>query len=440
MESVLVVYAPFIMFLILLVLLGLSTPVAFALLATALSFGWFYLGPTGVNIAFNGFWSTMNNWALVALPMFIFMSALLERCRLAEDAFLAVYRLLAPVRGSLAVVAVVLGVLIGAMSGVAAAGVVTLAVLLYPLMKKYRYDESLAIGSIVCAGSLPILIPPSIALIIYGAITGVPVGKLFAGGLVLGGVVSILFSIYILAYCFVYKDAGPRLPPEEAGTVKERLLNLKYAIGPLAIIFGTLGSIFTGMATPTEASAVGALATLIYAIFRRRLDYAALKDSLISTIKITTFACWMAAGSGAFSKVFVALGGKTILTDFFNSLPGGSTSALIVSILFVLFLGMFLELIGLVTLAAPILSPVIVSLGYDPLWWGLMFNLAVIAGLFTPPVGPSAYFFKGVYPEIPIARIFRSLLPFLVIYLGVVVLFGVYPEAFMNLIRLIYRT
>lgn len=210
----------------------------------------------------------MNNWALVSLPLFVFMGALLERSGVTEELFLVFRKWLGSYRGSLAIISILLGYVIGAMSGVVAAAVAALALLIYPMMRKEGYDEGLAAGSILAASTLPQLVPPSFNMIVYGTATGVSVGSLFAGGLGLGTLMTVLFIAYVAAWSHIYKDRVPIY--KEKVPFKEKVASLKYLVGPLTIILSVLGSIFTGMATPTEASGIGAAVTLIYVAIRGR--------------------------------------------------------------------------------------------------------------------------------------------------------------------------
>ncbi|MEM4922515.1 MAG: TRAP transporter large permease subunit [Sulfolobales archaeon] len=428
---------PLLMFIALFILLLFNLPVAFALFLVSLSFGLHMWGWRSLDIIFNGIWAAMNNWPLVALPLYVFMSALMERCGLAEDMFKAIYRLLGGVRGSLAVIAIVLGYLIGAMSGVVAAGVVCLALLLYPLMLKYGYDKRLAVGVILAAGSLPQLVPPSTNMIIYGVATGTSIAALFAGGIGIGAIMASVFAIYVLVWSYLHPDKAPVLPPELRGTLKERITAMRYALGPLAIIIGTLGSIFAGLATPTEAAGIGALLTVIYAVMLKRLNRRILIDALSTTVRVVAMVCWIVAGSQGFASIFTALGGRRMVTEFMISLPQAEVSALALSIAFVVFLGMFLDTAPIALVVGPILAPVIRSLGYDITWWGLVFCTTLLTAYLTPPVGMGIFYFKGIYQDIPLTDIYKAVIPFILLMLVTVAIIVVFPDAAMSIVRLL---
>jgi tripartite ATP-independent transporter DctM subunit len=265
------------MFIVLAILITAGIPVAFSLLFTAIVFGLIVYGWQGVDLVIYAFWNVMNNFTLVAIPLFIFMSALLEKSGVVEDMYKALRDVVGNVRGSLFLIMPLLGYIIGAMSGIAAAGVISLAMIVYPIAKKaYPEAEDMAIGLTVFAGTLPQLIPPSLNMIVYSSMTGVPVSKLFAGGLVMGTILTVAAMIYIALYCVLHKDKVPKLVVD-ALPIKERIASLLKLLLPLAIILATLGSILSGLATPTEASGVGALATLLYVAMARRLSKSVLK-------------------------------------------------------------------------------------------------------------------------------------------------------------------
>ncbi|MCX7829353.1 MAG: TRAP transporter large permease subunit, partial [Thermanaerothrix sp.] len=358
-------YAPIVMFAALFGMILINLPVAFALFATSMVFGVVYWGWGGLYVVFQGIWTLMNNWALVSLPLFVFMSAILEKSGVAEELFTTLYDLFGKIRGSLAIVAVLFGYLIGAMSGVIAAAVSAMALILFPVMEKNRYDRRLSIGSLLAAGCLPQVVPPSFNMIVYGSVAGVSVGKLFAGGLGVGLVMALVFIAYIWVYCSVNKDKAPVITEEIP--LREKLASLRFLVGPFLIIIGVLGSIFSGMATPTEASGVGAFLSLVYVALRRRLKGDVLKDSLMVTLKVTSMACWIMAAGSAFSSVFSGIGGRTLVVGFLTSMPAAKVSVLLFSMAVIFVLGMFIDPVSIIMIMTPILTPAVVELGYDPI-------------------------------------------------------------------------
>ncbi len=421
-----VIPIPLLMFALLFLLILLNVPVAFSLFLTAIIFGFFFWGYGGLYISFQGIWSLINNWALTALPLFILMGALLERGGIVEELFQAFHKWLGRYRGSLAVIAILLGFVIGAMSGVVAAAVAALALLVYPLMLRQGYDVKLASGSVLAASTLPQLVPPSFNMIVYGAVVGISVGKLFAGGLGLGALMAALFIAYVLVWSNLNKDKVP--VSEEAPPLREKISSLKYLVGPFAIIFSVLGSIFTGMATPTEASGVGAFLSMLYLLIRGKLNWGVVKEALITTTKVTSMAVWIMAGGSAFSSVFSGIGGKAMVTEFLLSLPAAHLTVLAFSVGLIFILGMFVDPVSIIMIMAPILTPAVVSLGYDPIWWGVIFTATLLTSYITPPVGLALYYFKGTVSKVRTEDIFRGVVPFVVIQLVAIALAIAFPE------------
>ncbi len=419
---------PFLMFVSLIILLLLGIPVAFAIFFTALIFGLILWGWIGLDVLYKAVWGTVNNWPLVAYPLFIFMSALMGSCGLGEDIFKAVYTLLGRLRGSLFYVAIAMGFIIGAMSGSIMAGLSSLALLIYPLMKKYNYPKNMSAATLITAGLLPQLVPPACHMIVYGVLTNTSIARLFAGGLGMATIMATLFFIYTAIWVRRHKNLVPVFGART--TLHDKLKALGYLVGPVGIIIGVLGSIYSGMATPTEAGAMGAFLTLVYAAIRRRLNRKSLEEAMITTVKSTTIVFIMIASSSAFSAIFNGIGGKTLVTNMLLSLPGGKVSALLFSLAFLFLLGMFIETTAIIVLAAPILHPVMVQLGYDPVWFGVMFCTMLIVAFVTPPVGEGVLYFSALTNgDISVAEGYKAVIPFLVLMFITVTLGILFPQA-----------
>lgn len=428
---------PFIMFVALFILLLLKVPVAFALFLVAVAFSYVFWGFGGLYVCFQGVWSLMNNWALVSLPLFVFMGALLERSGVTEELFLVFRRWLGSYRGSLAIISILLGYVIGAMSGVVAAAVAALALLIYPMMRKEGYDEGLAAGSILAASTLPQLVPPSFNMIVYGTATGVSVGSLFAGGLGLGTLMTVLFIAYVAVWSHIYKDKVPVY--KEKVSLKEKVASLKYLVGPLTIILSVLGSIFTGMATPTEASGMGAAVTLIYIAIRGKLNRKILLEAVTTTARVTSMAVWIMAGGSAFSSVFSGLGGKAAVTSFLMSLPAAKLTVLVLSIALIFVLGMFVDPVSIIMIMAPVLTPAVVALGYDPVWWGVIFCATLLTSYITPPVGMALYYLMGVVKDVKTEVIFKAVWAFVLLQIAAILISVAVPDTIMLFVRLLTR-
>ncbi|MEM4659476.1 MAG: TRAP transporter large permease subunit [Sulfolobales archaeon] len=420
--------APILMFLVLLVFIVLKVPVSFSLLITSAIFALTLWGERGLYTLYQSLYTLMNNWVLVALPLFVFMSVLLERGGVVEEMYIPLSKIFGKYRGSLALIAIIMGFAIGAMSGVVAAGVAALALVVFPIMEKARYDRKLSVGTVLAAGSLPQIVPPSTNAIMYGAVAGVSVGGLFAGGLTLGAIMAAMFSIYVILWSYVRKDKVPVLKSEDI-SMAEKIRSLKYLIGPLVIIVLVLGSIFTGAATPTEASGVGALAALVYVIMRRKLSRKILMESLTATLKVTSMACWLMATGGAFSSIFAAVGGRTMVVNAMLSLPMAELLVPVVSVSIIFILGMFIDPVSIIMILGPILDPVIRRLGLNPLWWGVVFCGTLITSYITPPVGMGLYYFKGVVGEkVSMDEIMKSALPFVGLMMLAIAIVFIRPE------------
>jgi len=415
---------PLLMFILLFILILMGIPVAFSLLFTALIFALVLQGWTGLDLLFQAFWATMNNSTLTAVPLFIFMSALLEKSGIVDDMYRALRNLVGGVQGSLLIVTLIMGYIIGAMSSVAAAGVVSLALIMYPILQKaYPKAEDLAIGVTVFSGTLPQLIPPSLNMIVYSSMTGVSVIKLFAGGLVMGTLLTAVAVAYVVLYSFINRDKIPKLVIKVSA--RERLNSVVGLIPPLIVILSVLGSILIGIATPTEASGIGAFAIFLYTLLTKRLSKKVLKDSLLTTAKLSAMVGWIVSGALAFGSVFSISGGYSILTSISLSIP--KTAAPVILVLLIFFLGMFLETVSITTIIGPLSDYIIRSLGLDSLWWGNIFCFTLMTAFLTPPVGMGVYLFKGVVQDISMSKIFKSTIPFLIIELILIGIFLAFP-------------
>lgn len=426
-------FTPFLMFIVLFAIILMNLPVAFALFLTSIIFGLVFWGWGGLYVVFQGIWTLMNNWALVALPLFVFMSALLEKSGISEELFTTLYNIFGKIRGSLAIIAVIFGYIIGAMSGVIAAAVSALALIILPVMEKHGYDRRLSVGSILAAGCLPQIVPPSFNMIVYGSVAGVSVGKLFAGGLGVGLVMALVFIAYIVVWSLLNKDKAPVI--KEEIPLRDKIASLRFIIGPAVIILGVLGSIFTGMATPTEAAGVGAFLSLSYVTIRGKLNSKVLADSLLVTLKVTSMACWIMAAGSSFSSVFTGIGGKKLMVSFLTSLPAAEFTVLLFASAVILFLGMFVDPVSITMIMTPILTPAIVALKYDPVWWGVVFCSLLLVSYLTPPVGLGLYYFKGVAEHISMDEIYKSVIPFIILMVLAIVITMVFPSTIMWFVR-----
>lgn len=410
-------FTPVLMFVVLLLMFVLGVPIAFALASVAMGFALSLWGVNGMMSIVQATWGTMNNFTLMAVPLFVFMAMMLERSPLVEDLYTAFYKWSGPVRGGLAMASVVVGAIIGAVSGVVAAGIIGMGLIALPQMDRYKYDRGISLGSILSGGTLGQIIPPSLIMIVYGAVASVSVGKLFAAGISAGLMLVVLYCAYIFIRTAFNKDLCPALPVDQRATWPEKFASLKSLVLPGLLIFGCLGAILTGATTPTEGAAVGAVGSVLFNVICRTFNMQNLKECLLGTIKLSAMVAWMVACAGAFGSVFAGIGGNRMVMEMAMLMPGGKWGALFAALAFIFFLGMFLETVGLIMLAAPIVTPIIVGYGFDPLWWGIVFMTMLQSAYITPPFGLSLFYLKGVTPETPLTEIYKASIPFIILQL-----------------------
>lgn len=409
-------YTPLYMFLLLMMALAIGIPISFSLLIVALLFGCVLWGTGGVSLAISAVWGTMNNFTLIAIPLFIFMALVLQKARVVEDLYDAFYKWSGPLRGGLAVATILVGAMLGAISGVVAAGVIGLGLIGLPQMTKHGYNRKLGIGSVMAGGTLGQLIPPSTNMVVYGAVTGVSIGGLFAGGITCGLFLAFIYSLYILVRSYFNKELCPALPLNERATTREKIQALRNVFLPSMLILIVLGSILTGMATPTEAAAFGAGGALLLVTLNKKLTKTLVFESSIETMEITAMVCWIIIGASAFGSIFSGIGGNVLISNIAMSLPGGPWAIFTVAVLFIFVLGMFLEPAAMIMLAAPIVSPLISSAGFNPLWWGLIFMVLLQVAYLSPPFGFTLFYMKGAAPkDVTIEEIYSAAIPFILL-------------------------
>ena len=370
-------------------------------------------------------WNVMENWVMVALPMFIFMGLLLDRSGIANQLMTSFARLFGSVRGGLAVTVAIIGILLAATTGIIGASVVLLALLGLPVMLQQGYNKSLATGTVTAVGTLGILIPPSIMLVLMADRMSMSVGDLFLGAVFPGALLGGLYILYILLVGWFKPEAAPAAPTEPFDW--QAIVDLIKAILPPAfLILAVLGSIFFGVATPTEAAGVGAAGALLLAIIKRQMNKQVMNEVLQETTRTTAFIFGVLLGATAFALVLRGLGGDELIERALLSLPFEPTG-IIICILFATFLlGFFLDWIELTLIVLPLVSPVVVALGFDPIWFTVLFAVCLQTSFLTPPVGFAIFYLKGVAPpEIDVATIYRGVIPFILLQLfGMIVIFN----------------
>ena len=411
-----------IMFGSLIVILMMGVPLAWCLGGIAVVVCYLLWGTEGLLLIVYNTFGCMWNIVLVAIPLFMCMGILMERSGIAEALFETMHRWSGSMRGGIAMGTVVICAVFAAMTGVTAAATLTMGLIALPAMLKRDYDKSIALGCIAGPGTLGILIPPSIISILVALIGGVSVGKLFMAGIGPGLVLGGLFIGYIGIRAWLNPKLCPAHP--EKFTLKEKLISLRTVILPVLIILSVLGSIFMGIATPTEAGSLGVVAVLIACAFHRRLNWKLIKETSMETFRITGLTMWIFFGAMAFAAVFARAGGAVFVTNIIMGLGLGPWGILIALNLVAFFLGCFLDNFAIIFILCPIAFPIIKSLGFDPIWFGILFVINMQIGYMTPPFGYQLFYLKSVSPPgITTLDIYKSVFPFLgVMIIGMVIL------------------
>ncbi|MFC1931344.1 TRAP transporter large permease subunit [Chloroflexota bacterium] len=413
------------------VLLGYH--LALVLGGTGLVFGYLLWGNTVFQLLYQRFYALLLVYAFLAVPLFVYMGVMLERSGVAAKLYDAIYLWLGGLRGGLALTTVIIGTILAACVGIIGASVTMLSIVALPAMMKRGYDRSLACGSICAGGTLGILIPPSVMLVTYGPMAEVSVGRLFMGAIVPGLLLSALYCSYIAIRSLIQPQVAPAVPPEERRVpfIRKTTLLIKAVLPTAAIILSVLGSIFFGLAPPTEAGAVGAFAATLLAIAYRKFDFFTLKDSILKTTHLTAMIVLIAAMSFSFVGVFMSAGCGKVITNLMLNAPGGRWGVFAVIMFIIFILGFIIDWIGIVFIMVPLLVPVIPALGFDPLWFGIMLCVNLQMSFMTPPLAGALFFLKAsADPKygITMAEIIKGVIPFIALIMVCLVLCIFFPQ------------
>jgi tripartite ATP-independent transporter DctM subunit len=420
-----------IMLLVAIAVLLLGYPVAFTLGAVALAFGGVFLGLDFFSLLPLRIWGVMTNFTLLAVPLFVFMGIILEKSGLAEELLETMGQLFGKLNGGMGVSIVIVGALLAATTGVVGATVVTMAVIALPVMLKHGYQPQLATGTIAASGTLGQIIPPSIILVLLGDVIGVPVGRLFMGAVVPGMVLVALFILYILLIARWRPAYAPALTANTGsaanGGLPQRVI--KSLIPPLLLVVAVLGSIFFGVASPTESAAVGALGAMLLAAAHKKLSRENLGAAMRSTTQMTSMVFLILIGATAFGLVFRGMGGDELVKEIMTGLPGGEWGFLLVSMLLIFLLGFFLDFIEICFIVVPILAPIAAHFQIDLLWFAVLIAINLQTSFLTPPFGFSLFYLKAAAPQsIQMQQIYKGILPFVVIQILALVVIMLFPE------------
>ena len=430
--------AAIVMMSLLLVMVICGVHLAFALIFLALVFGLIFQGLVIFPLSMLKIFGTMQSEILIAVPLFVFMGTILEKSEVAEGVYQSLYELFGPVRGGLAFATVITCTIFASCTGVIAATVTTMTLLAVPSMLKRKYDKGMATGVVCAGGSLGILIPPSVMLVMYGPMANLSVAQLFAAALFPGLLLSVLYLLYIGIGSWLRPTLAPAIREEER-TVRGARLWIRAAkqmIPSLVLILAVLGSIIGGVASPTEASGVGALAALIIAAAYRKLTYTNIREAAYTTLIVTAMVFFIIIGAAIFNAVFLFLGGGALIKSLLMSLPLGKWFVLFVMMFVLFILGFFISWQGLLYVVVPIFLPVAASLGFHPLWFGLLICLNLQMSFLTPPFAYAIFFVKGAAPpEVKTWDIYRGVVPFVILQALAVFLCVVFPEIILWLPR-----
>ena len=452
-------FIPLLMFGVICLVLLAGFPVAFSLAGTALIFAGLGVITGTFESAFlgaipNRLYGDMTNMTLVAVPLFVFMGVLLEKSNLAQDLLSNMAEVIGGFRGSLAISVIFVGALIAASTGIVGATVIAMGLISLPIMLSRNYDPSLSAGTICATGTLGQIIPPSIALVILGDVLSaayqqsqlsignfsartVSVGDLFMGAIIPGLILVFCYAFYVIIRAYL----SPKMAPSQVVTIvsgRWKIL-LTSLLPPFILITSVLGSILLGIATPTEAAGVGALGAILLAVSKSSLTRENLTEAVETTTEITAMVFMILLGSSIFSLVFRGFGGDDLITGIFTELPGGAFGAVLVVMVIIFLLGFILDFIQITLVVVPIVGPALLMLGVDPIWLGIMIAINLQTSFLTPPFGFALFYLRGVAPDTLATKdIYRGVIPFILIQLGVLIALAIFPELVTALPQVVY--
>lgn len=426
-------FLPLIMFAVVFALLLLGFPVAFTIGGVALAFGLYGFGTGFFDLLPLRIWGTMTNFTLLAVPLFIYMGVMLEKSGLAEELLEAMALVFGRIRGGLAVSVIFVGALLGASTGIVGATVVTMGLLSVPTLLRHRYNKSLTTGTVAASGTLGQIIPPSIVLVLLGEIMNVSVGDLFIAAIIPGLILVALYMIYIFIIAQIKPEWAPPIDQEilDQMTRKELLGKVfKALIPPIALMIAVLGSIFAGIASPTEAASVGAVGATLLTVMHKKFNYQIVKDVMNTTTKLTCMVFIILVGASTLGLVFRGLGGDALVRGLILGLPFGKWGILFIVMSIIFVAGFFLDFIEITFIHVPVLAPIMIHLGVDPVWLAILIAVNLQTSFLTPPFGFSLFYLKGVTPpEITTMDIYKGIIPFVIIQIIALFIICLVPES-----------
>lgn len=413
-------------------LMVLGQPLVFALGASAVVGTYFLWGPEALHLAAIRAYSSANNFVLMAIPLFIFMGCMLERAGIAQGLYNLMHKWLGGIPGGLAVGTVLVCGIFAAMVGVSGAATVTMALVALPSMLKYGYSKHLSVGVIAAGGAMGVLIPPSVLFIVLGLYTNTSVGQLFMGGLAAGLVLMVLFAGYALVISRLRPAVGPAVPPEERAPWPERIRALKSVALPIALITLVMGSLLMGVATPSEAAGVGAAGAIGCAALRRTLNMKGVVEASLTTLRLSAMVMWIVFAASMFTALYTAIGAEDLVRDALSVMPGGDWGVIIGMQIVWIIMGCLFDPLGIMIITAPLFFPIVISMGFDPVWFAVLFVVNMEMAFLTPPFGFNLFYMRSVAPpSITMFDIYRSVIPFVLLQLFGLILMMIFPDLIM---------
>jgi len=427
-------FMPLIMFAAVFALLLLGFPVAFTIGGVSMFFGLYGFGPGFFGLLPLRIWGTMINFALLAVPLFIYMGVMLEKSGIAEELLEAMALVFGKIKGGLAISVIFVGALMGASTGIVGATVVTMGLLSVPTMLRNNYSKALTTGTVAASGTLGQIIPPSIVLVLLGTIMNVSIGDLFIAAIIPGLILVVLYMLYILVIAHIKPEWAPPMDPEVYNQISRRELFgkiFKALLPPLALMFAVLGSIFAGIASPTEAASVGAVGATILTILHGRFNYQIMKDVMDMTTRLTCMVFIILVGATTLGLVFRGLNGDVLVRDLIIAIPFGKAGILFIVMSIIFIAGFFLDFIEITFIHVPVLAPIMVDhFGVNPLWLAILIAVNLQTSFLTPPFGFSLFYLKGVTPpEVSTIDIYKGIIPFVIIQIIGLSIICLFPES-----------
>ncbi|MGE5256648.1 MAG: TRAP transporter large permease [Hyphomicrobiales bacterium] len=396
-------------------LMAMGLPLAWSIGATAVGLVLLKFDPSVMFMLVSRVFDMSMNYTLMSVPLFVLMAGLLQRAGIADQLFRAVNVWAGGLRGGIAIGTIIANAIMASMVGIIGAEIVTFGLIALPEMLSKKYDHKLALGSVAAGGGLATLIPPSVVFIVYGMTAGVSVGELFLAGVMPGLMLGVMFIAYVVWRCWRHPEAAPLVAEELRDMpIRQKLATLKELILPLFITAGVLGSIYTGVATPSEAAGVGVILALVSASINRKLNWLMERDSLYETLRISCMLSWLFFGAQTIIGAYTLAGGTTFVTNSLKALDLGPWGTVILMNVIWTFLGCFLDWIGILFLTVPIFLPLILEWGFDPVWFGVVYCMNMHLSYLTPPFAPSAFYLKSITPpEVTMTQIYKATMPYL---------------------------